>query len=190
MAAAADASMAPSSKWYDTVEEEDLKEPLPTELNTSSHPRYLAANKDKLTIRYVGKGNHTHDVGAIRANRPCPHRRLLYYYEITVVDAGSRGSIAIGLADGSFELNRQPGWEPNSYAYHGEDGRKYSESERGEAYGPSFAAGDVVGCACARYLPPSPVPPPPRAPPPRLSGAACSSPGARSSSHSTAATSA
>ena len=102
--------------WYDTVEEEDLRELLPTELNTSSHPRYLAANKDKLTIRYVGKGNHTHDVGAIRTNRACPHRRLLYYFEMTIVDAGSRGCIAIGLADGSFELNRQPGWEPNSYA--------------------------------------------------------------------------
>jgi hypothetical protein len=106
--------MAAAQLWYDTLEEEDLKEPLPTELNTSSHPRYLAANKDKLTIRYVGKGNHTHDVGAIRTNRACPHRRLLYYFEMTVVDAGSRGCIAIGLADGSFELNRQPGWEPNS----------------------------------------------------------------------------
>jgi Ran-binding protein 9/10 len=109
--------------WYDTVDEEDLKEQIPTELNTSSHPRYLAANKDKLTIRYVGKGNHTHDVGAIRTNRACPHRRLLYYFEMTVVDAGSRGCIAIGLADASFELNRQPGWEPNSCASHREDGQ-------------------------------------------------------------------
>ena len=106
--------------WYDT--EDDLKEQLPTELDTSSHSRYLAANKDKLTIRYVGKGNHTHDVGAIRTNRACPHRRLLYYFEITVVDAGSRGCIAIGLADASFELNRQPGWEPNSCASHRGDG--------------------------------------------------------------------
>lgn len=71
-----------SFTWYDTVEEEDLSEPLPTELNTASHPRFLVANKDKLTIRYVGKGNHTHDVGAIRANRRCPHRRLLYYFEV------------------------------------------------------------------------------------------------------------
>ena len=101
---------------------DDLKEQLPTELDTSSHSRYLAANKDKLTIRYVGKGNHTHDVGAIRTNRACPHRRLLYYFEITVVDAGSRGCIAIGLADASFELNRQPGWEPNSCASHRGDG--------------------------------------------------------------------
>ena len=48
--------------WYDT--EDDLKEQLPTELDTSSHSRYLAANKDKLTIRYVGKGNHS-DFGSV-----------------------------------------------------------------------------------------------------------------------------
>ena len=51
---------SPQPLWYDTAEEEELQELLPTELNTSSHPRYLAANRDKLTIRYVGKGNHTH----------------------------------------------------------------------------------------------------------------------------------
>ena len=50
---------SPQQLWYDTAEEEELQELLPTELNTSSHPRYLAANRDKLTIRYVGKGNHT-----------------------------------------------------------------------------------------------------------------------------------
>ena len=76
---ASSSSSSASYTWYDTVEEEDLSEPLPTEFNTASHPRFLAANKDKLTIRYIGKGNHTHDVGAIRANRRCPHRRLLYY---------------------------------------------------------------------------------------------------------------
>ena len=51
-----------------------------------------------------------------------------------------------GLADGAFLLNRQPGWEPNSYAYFGEDGRKYHDSERGEVYGPGFVQDDVIGC--------------------------------------------
>ena len=105
-----------------------------------------AASKDKLEVRYVGKGNHSHDVGAIRADRPCPQRRVLYYFEVTVLDAGLRGSIAVGLADSTLQLCRQPGWEPNSYGYHGADGRKYTDSERGESYGPAFTTGDVVGC--------------------------------------------
>ena len=106
----------------------------------------LQASKDKLEVRYVGKGNHSHDVGAIRADRPCPQRRVLYYFEVTVLDAGLRGSIAVGLADSTLQLCRQPGWEPNSYGYHGADGRKYTDSERGESYGPAFTTGDVVGC--------------------------------------------
>ena len=128
------------------LDSDDRTEALPSELNTVTHPRFLAVSKDKTTVRYVGRGNHSQDVGAVRANRPCPQRVLVYYFEVTIVDGGSRGSIAIGLADGSFALNRQPGWEPNSYGYHGYDGRRYADSERGEHFAPRFGTGDVVGC--------------------------------------------
>ena len=67
-------------------------------------------------------------VGAVRTDWPCPQRCLVYYYEVTIANSGERGSIGIGLADVHFHLNRQPGWEPNSYAYHG-DGRRYVLSE-------------------------------------------------------------
>jgi len=97
-------------------------------------------------VRYTGRGNHSHDVGAVRTDWPCPRRCHVYYYEVTIEDSGNRGSIAVGLADATFQLHRQPGWEPNSYAYGGHDGRRYSDSERGEPFGPSFGAGDIVGC--------------------------------------------
>ena len=39
-----------------------------------------------------------------------------------------------------------PRWEANSYGYYGADGKKlHASPEAGEAYGPSFRAGDVVG---------------------------------------------
>lgn len=132
--------------WYNLQEVDDASEPVPTELNTVDCARFLAVSKDKLTVRYVGRGNHSQDVGSIRTNWPCPQRSFVYYYEVTIVDAGTRGSIAVGLADGSFELNRQPGWEPSSYGYHGYDGRRYVDSERGEQYGPRFGTGDIIGC--------------------------------------------
>lgn len=135
-----------SSTSYGILEEDDTSQPLPSQLNTVDHPRFLAIGKDKLSVRYVGRGNHSQDVGAVRTDWPCPHRCLLYYFEVHVEDDGTRGSIAVGMADGSFQLNRQPGWEPNSYAYHGYDGRRYLDSERGEAFGPRFGAGDVIGC--------------------------------------------
>lgn len=133
-----------TSTWYGIVEEDDQSEPLPTELNTVDHPRFLAVGKDKLTVRYVGRGNHSQDVGAVRTNCPCPQRCLVYYYEVTILEATASGiRIAVGMADGDFQLNRQPGWESSSYAYAGYDGRRYCDSERGESYGPRFGAGDV-----------------------------------------------
>ena len=58
--------------------------------------------------------------------------------------------MSIGVAARSTPLHRQPGTTPGSYAYRGSDGRilgGYGVSlPRGKDYGPSFGAGDVVGC--------------------------------------------
>ena len=93
----------------------------------------------------MGKGTHSNDVGAIQADSPVPSDVLMYYYEVTVLDAGDRGVIAVGFADFHFRLSRQPGWEPNSYGYHADDGNKFHNSGKGEDYGPSFVQGDTVG---------------------------------------------
>ena len=37
-------------------------------------------------------------------------------------------------------------WHHNAYGYHGDDGRKFHASVSGEAYGPPFTTGDVIGC--------------------------------------------
>jgi hypothetical protein len=54
--------------------------------------------------------------------------------------------IAVGLATGDFSLMRFPGCERHSYGYHGDDGRLYIDGGRGDAYGPRFRRGDVIGC--------------------------------------------
>ena len=52
-----------------------------------------------------------------------------------------------GLGNSSFNNTRQPGWEPGSYGYHGDDGRKFHNSSRGEPYAVKYGAiDDVVGC--------------------------------------------
>lgn len=66
--------------------------------------------KDKLTVRYTGQGAHNNDVGAIQGNRPVPRKRRVYYYEVTVLDAGSKGLIGVGFADKNFKMGKQPGW--------------------------------------------------------------------------------
>lgn len=41
-----------------------------------------------------------------------------------------------------FHLHR---WEANSYGYHGDDGFLYHGHGKGEAFGPTFTTGDIVG---------------------------------------------
>ena len=41
-----------------------------------------------------------------------------------------------------FEL----GWEKDSYGYHADDGHSFCASAAGEAYGPTFTTGDIIGC--------------------------------------------
>ncbi|CAI5463452.1 unnamed protein product [Closterium sp. Yama58-4] len=128
-----------SSPWMES------EEPEPTELNPSKCGQRLLLSKDKLSVTYTGNGTHNNDVGAIQANRAAPSQRAIYYFEIVVKDRGARGCVAVGFADASFKTCRQPGWEASSYGYHGDNGKVYHNSGRGEAYGPEFTTNDVVG---------------------------------------------
>ena len=39
-----------------------------------------------------------------------------------------------------------PGWFPNSWGYHGDDGKKFGENPYGETYSETYGIGDTVGC--------------------------------------------
>lgn len=47
-------------------------------------------------------------------------------------------------------LHRLPGWEPNSYGYHGDDGHIYHGEGKGKLYGHPFGTGDVIGVCVDR----------------------------------------
>lgn len=70
----------------------------------------------------------------------------IYYFECTVVSKGLSGYIGIGFSHRAVSLSRLPGWESNSWGYHGDDGRAFCSRGTGEAYGPTFTTGDTVGC--------------------------------------------
>jgi hypothetical protein len=58
----------------------------------------------------------------------------------------NRSSIGIGFSGKSVPLSRLPGWEPDSWAYHGDDGHSFCCQSSGKHYGPPFTAGDIIGC--------------------------------------------
>lgn len=48
--------------------------------------------------------------------------------QVTIIDTGVRGMIAVGLVPQFYKLDHQPGWLPHSVAFHADDG-KYVTSE-------------------------------------------------------------
>jgi hypothetical protein len=145
----------------------------PSELNpaTVKEISTLRLHKSKLSCSYSGNGNHVNDVGCVQSNHPFGSGRALGYYEVTITNAvRGKCKVAVGLATSAFAMNRHPGWEPNSYGYHGEAGHKFANASSsnggsgGEAYGPAFGIGDVIGCGVLfRCTPPPPPSPPSRA---------------------------
>ncbi|KAK3028102.1 hypothetical protein RJ639_039796 [Escallonia herrerae] len=90
-------------------ENEDMED-NPTELDTiNSSGGFSVVFPDKLTVQYPSVNLHGHDVGVVQANKPAPVRRLVYYFEVFVKNAGAKGQIGIGFTAEGFKMSRQPG---------------------------------------------------------------------------------
>ncbi|KKY22817.1 putative ran-binding protein [Phaeomoniella chlamydospora] len=56
------------------------------------------------------------------------------------------GMIAVGVSGQKASLERLPGWETDSWAYHGDDGKAFGGESTGKNYGPTFSTNNVIGC--------------------------------------------
>ncbi|PWA87106.1 SPla/RYanodine receptor (SPRY) domain-containing protein [Artemisia annua] len=125
---------------------EETEEVGPTELDTlKSSGGFSIVLPDKLSVKYPNVNLHGHDVGVVQANNPAPVNCLVYYFEIFVKNAGVKGHVSIGFTTQGFNLRRQPGWDANSFGYHGDDGLIYQGQGKGDAFGPTYTTGDTVG---------------------------------------------
>ena len=100
--------------------------------------------KDELTIKYSGKGYNLIDYATVQANCPINNKDPIFYFEIEIIDEGSKRDITIGFSDKEVVLNKQCGTISKSYGYNG-DGKIYG-GETKETFGPKFKKGDVIGC--------------------------------------------
>ncbi|KAI8419707.1 hypothetical protein MSG28_008394 [Choristoneura fumiferana] len=94
----------------------------------------------------AGHGKTHKDAASVRATHPIPAACGLYYFEVRIVSKGRDGYMGIGLSAHGVNMNRLPGWDKNSYGYHGDDGHSFCSSGTGQPYGPTFTTGDVIGC--------------------------------------------
>ncbi|CAO3624029.1 unnamed protein product [Cunninghamella echinulata] len=70
----------------------------------------------------------------------------VFYYETKIISKGEDGYIGIGFFTKINDLDRLPGWDTDSFGYHGDDGHSFGGSGTGDHYGPCFTTGDVIGC--------------------------------------------
>lgn len=72
----------------------------------------------------------------------------MYYFEVKIVSKAEnhKSLVGIGICNRDVPLDRLPGWDKESYGYHGDDGFFFPCSGKGLPYGPTFGSGDVVGC--------------------------------------------
>ncbi|XP_022618947.1 SPRY domain-containing protein 3-like [Seriola dumerili] len=103
--------------------------------------RYMRLQKDGDTLSYQG---NSEEVGCYVAGHPLSKGNC--YFEVTIVDTGVRGTIAVGLVPKFYRLDHQPGWLPYSVAYHADNGKLYNGNPVGQQFGPKCARGDRVGC--------------------------------------------
>jgi hypothetical protein len=60
--------------------------------------------------------------------------------------ASSSSTICLGFCSKDVRLDKLPGWEPESWGYHGDDGKVFSDYIFAHVWGPTFTTGDTVGC--------------------------------------------
>ncbi|XP_039656310.1 SPRY domain-containing protein 3 isoform X2 [Perca fluviatilis] len=103
--------------------------------------RYMRLQKDGDTLSYQG---NSEEVGCYVAGHPLSKGNC--YFEVTIVDTGVRGTIAVGLVPKFYRLDHQPGWLPYSVAYHADNGKLYNGNPVGQQFGPKCARNDRIGC--------------------------------------------
>jgi hypothetical protein len=83
---------------------------------------------------------------------PLPMQRVRQNHAAARVSFQDRGHrhecVAIGLSTMAFNpRDKMPGWDENSYGYHGDDGGIFhGQGDMIRPFGPAFGPGDTIGC--------------------------------------------
>ncbi|KAI1347003.1 ran-binding protein [Xylaria sp. FL0043] len=144
---------------YDLIERAPAYEnttavpPLPTRWNKDDKFGAIEVSANGLEVKYNPALRTTreqdHEICGIRADHPMPTQAGIYYFEITLLSKRREETttVCLGFVAKGVSLARPPGWESDSYGYHGDDGDIYSGGNVGKKYkDTTFSAGDVIGC--------------------------------------------
>lgn len=146
--------MAPSHRGmtYDIVENPlslvaEGPSPLPSRWAHTDKWGGLEVGSEGLDVKYVGPAKLSdHEAAAARTDHYMPPECGIYYYEVTIEQRGKDGLLGVGFSGVKASLEKLPGWDSDSWAYHGDDGMSFCCQSTGKPYGPQYSTGDVVGC--------------------------------------------
>ncbi|KAF8557365.1 SPRY-domain-containing protein [Imleria badia] len=86
------------------------------------------------------------DAATARTAVPVPPACGIFYYEVEITSKASKSRTSVGFIGRDVKISRLPGWEKNSWGYHGESGTICSGDKNGTPFGTTFGVGDVIGC--------------------------------------------
>jgi hypothetical protein len=127
---------------------DDTPPPLPSKWNMMDRNNTsVDIYNNGLDAKFTGPPRGHDDAAVVRADHPMPKVGGIYYFEIQVLSKGREGRlVSFGFCTQKVTLNRLPGWEPESWAYHSDDGQIFNASQHGRTYGQKYGPQDTVGC--------------------------------------------
>ncbi|KAH0838642.1 hypothetical protein J3R83DRAFT_6967 [Lanmaoa asiatica] len=103
---------------------------------------HLSVCGDGRELIYQGaSGGSDKDAATARTAVPVPPACGIFYYETEITSKASKSFITRDV-----KVSRLPGWEKNSWGYHGESGTICSGDKNGLSFGTTFGVGDIIGC--------------------------------------------
>ncbi|TGZ77704.1 SPRY-domain-containing protein [Ascodesmis nigricans] len=129
---------------------DELLSALPTRWDETAKSNSIQIMENGCEAKFIGNGksNEVEPAGAVRADKPIPLQCGVFYFEVTIVSRRKRGEkkqIGIGFCGDKASLSKVPGWEADSWAYHGDEGESFCYGKK-SSYGPAFDSQDVIGC--------------------------------------------
>lgn len=83
----------------------------------------------------------------VKSTKPFKREEKFGYFELHVTNPGELRILTLGLVSEDYPINtKQPGWDTDSYGYHGDDGGCFHNNGAGKAWAERFNIGDVIGC--------------------------------------------